>query len=347
MGDIDFNENTFYFCCKEVSSLNDSMKSFSGQLSGLGSLSGELTSALLIECQNMIKMYTNKVGDLNDRVQKIKEVTINKFPSIDALFAFYDEGLINEFGEFDLGEETVKITSFDMRTAKNGTTYFAMQTQNGDHIYLSGDCLEGPNVLECYFPGIGGLNQDYSLVTQDIKETGVPSNTIMAIARKCDNASFLNTVDEIVKNSNLTVSGIHVTTFSGSGATGFIALNEYLKEHPEIEDVSMVSCDGYYIANNLINGENPYVCDELIKRNVPIAMVDPTMAYWRNGSDLNVAQMTEALKAMGYNTTYIKENSGTMHDCNFIGKVVKDGLGRYLAGTSNELSNSSDYSYTR
>ena len=170
MEDINLNENTLYFCCKEVSSLYNLMSSFSAQLSGLGSLPGELTSGLLTECQNIIKMYTNKVEDLDNRIREVKDTAIRNFPSIEALFAFYDEGLINESGEIDLGVETVKITSFEMKSAENGTTYFVMQTQTGDHIYLSGDCMDGPNVLECYFPGIGGLNSDYSAVTKDIKK---------------------------------------------------------------------------------------------------------------------------------------------------------------------------------
>ena len=50
--------------------------------------------------QNMIKMYTNKVGDLDNRVQEIKETAIRNFSSIEALFAFKDAGLIDEFGNF-------------------------------------------------------------------------------------------------------------------------------------------------------------------------------------------------------------------------------------------------------
>jgi disulfide oxidoreductase YuzD len=158
----------------------------------------------------------------------------------------------------------------------------------------------------------------------------------------------LDTVDGIINGANLDISGLHVTSHSESGGMSFLALNDYLKKHPEIENTSLVVLDGYHVASNVINTDN--LCDELINRQVPVYIVEPSAPYDRpDPNDLNNVGMTNALQGIGFNTTYVKLSSetDTHHDNIFIGKVVNDGLCRYLAGVSDELLNSSDYRFTK
>ena len=184
--------------------------------------------------------------------------------------------------------------------------------------------------LVVYYSGGDGARSDLTRGLRGHMTDGTPSDYVTIIANQTDDSGHvLDVATQILNDNGYNIATLVTTSNSASGGLGISRTADYLVQHPELANSTLILCnDGYYM--NQV-GNNAQV---LIQNQVPIVMLAPDHSVNAGGSD-RVRAFNESLSQKGFNV-YQLESKDYVHDiiCTY---AYTNGIPEYVLGLQDQL----------
>ncbi len=195
--------------------------------------------------------------------------------------------------------------------------------------YINPNSSQDVNLV-VYYSGGDGARSDLTRGLREKMTSPNPSNYVTIIANQTDDGSnVLNVATKILNDNGYKVSSLVTTSNSASGGLGISRTADYLTQHPELTNSTLILCnDGYYMNQT---GKNAQV---LINNKVPIVMLAPDHSVNAGGSN-RVRAFNKSLSEKGFNV-YELESKDYVHDiiCTY---AYTNGIPDYVLGLQDQL----------
>ena len=209
--------------------------------------------------------------------------------------------------------------------------YYAVDSHNNE-LFIPSNARESIDLV-AYYPGMGGSwggegikpERADAYYLRELMSGDNPPEYAVSISLSADDNwdnDILSYSTNALDAGNIKVDGVLVMSFSASGGTGFIKLDKYLNEHPELADNSaMLIADGYNIKG--MDSKN-----SLIDNKVPIYLIS-----YEEGK----IQTSDELVDKGYN--FFKINTQDTGHSYINRDMFLNRLPDYILGYSDDIPN--------
>ena len=219
-------------------------------------------------------------------------------------------------------------------TLKDNGFYYVRTNgkDNCDELFVP-QVLDSTTKLYGYLPGAGGSGNDAKQL-RELMSGKNPPNCVVAIARKStDPNNILEQATDVIKASGSQVNGVLVQTFSAGGYNGYVKLDRYIGNHPEVGDSAvLLTIDGGYKGVKTEYRLQLSDLKNLIKYQVPILRQNPGKSVYniKEGAlaGLNI------IGVYGWEHTPKTSNGHVAQNIN----AFDNGIGLYLLGEKDEIS---------
>ncbi len=195
--------------------------------------------------------------------------------------------------------------------------------------YMNPNSAQDVNLV-VYYSGGDGARSDLTRGLRGKMSDPNPSNYVTIIANQTDDGSnVLDVATKILNDNGYNITSLVTTSNSASGGLGISRTADYLTQHPELADSTLILCnDGYYMNQT---GKNSQI---LIDNQVPIVMLAPDQSVATGGSN-RVRAFNKSLSEKGFNV-YQLESKDYVHDiiCTY---AYTNGIPDYVLGLQDEL----------
>ena len=211
-----------------------------------------------------------------------------------------------------------------------GNGYYDVTDSNGNRFFVP-ENFDETTKLYGFIPGTTRVGKDEVIKMMSAEE---PPHVLAAIAQETeDYDNILELGTNIIIENGSTVSSVTLQSISRGGSTGYVSLNEYLGNHPELGDhAAYVSNDGGFLRVDSDFGMDLSDLKNLIKYQVPVIKLNPQQKVHHlkplMDAGINVIGMS----------TYTDHNEQNK-------KAFRSGIALYINGEKDEIGNVNIYRF--
>ena len=215
-----------------------------------------------------------------------------------------------------------------VKKLKNG--YYDVVDKNNNRFFVP-EKIESSTKLYAFLPG-AGCSGGEELVT--MMRSNNPPNCLVALSHSCnDDYDILDLGTKIITDNSSNVKSVLLQSFSAGGYNGYVSLNDYLGDHPELGNASAyVTNDGGFLGLGTEYNMEISDLDNLIKYKVPVIKLNP---------EQKVSHLKPLLDA-GINVIGLS-GPGDHDEQN--ARATRNGIGLYINGEVDEIKNINIYKF--
>ena len=211
----------------------------------------------------------------------------------------------------------------------NGGYYVSNWSGNGylkgSELYLPPNFDSGNVSVVAHLPGSGGSKNDARFVRESFMGENAPDYIVAISSHSSDNAQVLDCVSNICSDNNVNITDVSLTTFSASGAQGFISLENFLEKNPNT-NATMFVADGYNLSPN---GSHVNDLDSLVESKTPVYLVMP------ENNQNRLSKVAKELIDKGVDVRIITSDRSGHVDINH--DLIRSYMAEYSIGLVDEL----------
>ena len=225
--------------------------------------------------------------------------------------------------------ETLGAQGANVEQLPNGGYYVSNWTGKSNwgsnELYIPPNFNSSNVTVVAHLPGSGGSRNDAIPIRETFMGENAPDYIVAISSHSSDNAQVLDCVSNICSDNNVNITDVSLTTFSASGAQGFISLENFLEKNPNT-NATMFVADGYNLSPN---GSHVNDLDSLVESKTPVYLVMP------ENNQNRLSKVAKELIDKGVDVRIITSDRSGHVDINH--DLIRSYMAEYSIGLVDEL----------